>query len=320
MTKRWCTIPLVVFCLCFLARALVWLHFRDVDARAPDLLQTFQQTPIRRYEAPSTTGKIESPICSNASTAFALASLLIANGYEHDQYMQGMCKLGRAIRQFATIDSILLVAEVGVELNRDAQDQIARCGWRLCFVSTISGPLVAKAGYIKRYLEAKMYTKLRLWQLVQYQAVLYIDLDTLIVRPFGGMFREHLPAKVAKGLTLGMGSNSFPDRRDFNAGIILLLPDQAEFVSLVAGIGSIPHDVEQAYLNAYFARRIYRLPFAYNSMVSMRPAVPTPWRDSEAIIIHYTCKPWHTYNCWRDRIEDLCRLWYMAYDSCLHEF
>ena len=138
MTKRWCTIPLVVFCLCFLARALVWLHFRDVDASAADLLQTFQQTPMRRYEAPSTTGKIESPICANASTAFALASLLIANGYEHDQYMQGMCKLGRAIRQFATIDSILLVAEVGVELNRDAQDQIARCGWRLCFVSTIS--------------------------------------------------------------------------------------------------------------------------------------------------------------------------------------
>ena len=138
MTKRWCTIPLVVFFLCFLARALVWLHFRDVDASAADLLQTFQQTPIRRYEAPSTTGKIESPICANASTAFALASLLIANGYEHDQYMQGMCKLGRAIRQFATIDSILLVAEVGVELNRDAQDQIARCGWRLCFVSTIS--------------------------------------------------------------------------------------------------------------------------------------------------------------------------------------
>ena len=140
---------------------------------------------------------------------------------------------------------------------------------------------------------------------MQYQAVLYIDLDTLIVRPFSGVFREHLPAMVAKGLTLGMGSNSFPYRRDFNAGVILLLPDQGEFVSLVAGKGSIPHDVElakQAYLNLnpYFARRIYRLPFAYNSMVSMRPAVPTPWRDSEAIIIHYTCqcKPWHPYNCW----------------------
>ena len=95
-----------------------------------------QQTPTPRYEAPLTTGKIESPICADAGTAFALASLLIVNGYEHDQYMQGVCKLGRAIRQFATIDSILLVAEVGVELNREAKDQIARCGWRLCFVST----------------------------------------------------------------------------------------------------------------------------------------------------------------------------------------
>ena len=314
MTKRWCVIPLVALSVCFLARALVWLHFRDVDASAANLLKTFQQTPTRRYEAPPIVGKIESPICADADTAFALVSLLIVNGYEHDQYMQGMCKLGQAIRQFATIDTILLVAEVGMKLNSDAQ--IARCGWRVCFVSTIPGP----PGHSNRYLEAKMYTKLRLWQLVQYQAVLYIDLDTLIVRPFGGIFEEHLPAMADKGLTLGMGSNSFPDRGDFNAGVMLLLPDPIEFNSLVAGITSIPHNIElaeQAYLNAYFAQRIYRLPFAYNSMVSMRPAIPTPWRDSEAIIMHYTCKPWHPYNCWRDQIEDLCSLWYMAYaDSC----
>ena len=316
LTRRCCVGALAMFSVCFLARALVWLHFRDVDADAADLFRTFQKTPFRRYEAPSITERIASPICAQANTTFALVSLLIVNGYEHEQYMQGMCKLGQAIHRFATIDSILLVAEVGVQLNTDAQDRIARCGWRVCFVSTISGPPLAEAAQTKnRYLEAKMYTKLRLWQLVQYQAVLYIDLDTLIVRSFGGVFKEQLSAMKAGGFTVGMGSNSFPEGRDFNAGVILLLPNQAEFVSLVAGIGSVPHDVElaeQAYLNAYYTLRIYRLPFAYNSMVSMRPVVPTPWRDSETIIMHYTCKPWHPYNCWRDRIEVLCRLWYMA--------
>ena len=31
--------------------------------------------------------------------------------------------------------------------------------------------------------------------------------------------------------------------------------------------------------------------------------------DSDTL--HYTCKPWHAWNCWWDDIEDLCLVWYM---------
>ena len=296
-----------------MAGILVWIHFRDVESSAADLLKTFEQTPTQRYLSPA---KAASTLCNNtdANTAFAVASLLVVNGFEQDQYLQGMCKLGHAIKQFARIDCVLLVLENGIKLSSDEQATIAHCGWKVCFVTAIPGPPLP-GYYTNRFLEAKLYTKLRMWELVQYKAVLYIDLDTLIVRQFAGVFQEHLPRMTAAGLTLGMGYNRYPDGPDFNAGVMLLVPDLVQFESLTAGIGSTQHDVElaeQPYLNAFFAERIYRLPFAYNAMVSERPVIPTPWHDSEVIILHYTCKPWHIYNCWRDRIEDLCSLWHMA--------
>jgi hypothetical protein len=48
-------------------------------------------------------------------------------------------------------------------------------------------------------------------------------------------------------------------------------------------------------------------------MVSVKTGVPAVWGDgADLAILHYTCRPWNWANCWRDGIDDLCRLWYLV--------
>ena len=60
---------------------------------------------------------------------------------------------------------------------------------------------------------------------------------------------------------------------------------------------------DQGFLNAFYKDRIERLPFIYNAMVSEKTGTHREvWRQQEAemVLLHYTCKPWHAWNCWWD--------------------
>ena len=167
-----------------------------------------------------------------------------------------------------------------------------------------------------RVLHSKAYSKFNVWNLYEYSAVLYLDLDTLLIRQFSSIFEEHLPAMIDGGYELGLGKNTFPSDSDYNAGVVLLRPGQKKFRELLSSISSVPHDIEvaeQALLNKLYEGRIYPLPFKFNGMVSVKTKCPEVWGSgSDLIILHYTCKPWNPLNCWTDQIEDLCLLWHWA--------
>jgi hypothetical protein len=252
------------------------------------LLERIGAQPVEVYIAPK---------------QYAVVSIFIANGFDTSLYLQSLCKLNVAINRFASIDKVLMI--LGKYNGSDT------CGWIPYAVKAIDGPK-DKDPHANRYLTTKIYTKLRIWELIQYDAVVYIDLDTLVIGPFSQLFEIHLPLMRKSGLALGMGHNTFPRGSDFNSGVILLTPNLTLFHSLRRGINTIPHEIgfgDQNYLNAYFQRNIYPLPFQYNSMVSVKTSHPAFWVASQHSILHYTCKPWNKYNCWRDGIEDLCLLW-----------
>jgi hypothetical protein len=84
-----------------------------------------------------------------------------------------------------------------------------------------------------------VYTKLRAWELTQHAAVLYLDLDTLVVGQVIALFEVHLPQMRARGQTLGMGRITHPDGLDYNPGVILLVPYLGLFAALVQSINSV---------------------------------------------------------------------------------
>ena len=291
LTKKLCRAVIVAAVFCSLIHGICFL------SSAYGMLERIRSEPVDLYIAPRRT--------NTSSSAYAIVSIFIVNGFDNRRYLEGLCKLKAAIDRYASIDKVLLILGAYEDNNT--------CGWIPRVVDAIEGPR-DKDPNANKYLTTKIYTKLRIWELVQYDALLYIDLDTLIIGQFSQLFETHLPLMLKRGQALGMGHNTFPDGPDFNSGVILLVPNLTLFDSLHRGVDLIPHDIEtgdQTYLNAYFQDDIYLLPFRYNSMVSVKTAHPDFWAASEHSILHYTCKPWNEFNCWRDGIEDLCMLWHV---------
>jgi lipopolysaccharide biosynthesis glycosyltransferase len=257
-------------------------------------------------------------------TTYAVVSVLRTDGGNVDRYMDGARKIGRAVKRFAKIDTVMLMfsdeesrADIHTRSQLDARARLFG-GWTPCHVDAIQGPVWAEVAG-NPYLENKAYSKLHIFRMVEYQAVLFVDLDTVIVRQFSGVFQIELPAMIAAGQVVAMGRNTHPNGSDFNAGVMLVRPAQTEFERVVSSISKVPHNVEtaeQSLLNHVYAGAIHVLPFRYNAMVSVKTGVPAVWADGRDLaILHYTCKPWNWNNCWRDGIEDLCQLWYLVEET-----
>jgi hypothetical protein len=277
-----------------LAFSTVIFRMLHIQQSARFLLQRIE-FPSSRYAAPK---------------RYAVVSLLTPSDAQggNMRYQQGLCKLGTAIDRFASIERVLMLLASATPLDL--------CGWTPHQVLPLDGPEKHADAHTNTYLAAHVYTKLRAWELTQYAAVLFLDLDTLVVGQFSPLFEVHLPHMLARGQAVAMGRNTHPDGLDYNSGVILLVPDLSVFAALVQGINHIPHSIDtadQALLNAFFTpQSVYLLPFQFNAMVSEKVLHPGMWANATPmLILHYTCKPWNTLNCWNDNIQDLCLLWHL---------
>lgn len=81
---------------------------------------------------------------------------------------------------------------------------------------------------------------------------------------------------------------------DFNAGVLLVRPDEKIFQDMLSQMSSLrypPKMAEQAFLNEYARYTIFRLPYAYNANLAMKRIVsPSVWKEfiASAKILHYT--------------------------------
>ena len=94
-------------------------------------------------------------------------------------------------------------------------------GWQLLAVAPIAAP---HGDLSNHYTRAGVYTKLHVWNLTSYSAVLYLDLDTLPMRSVYPLFSQQLPAMQAAHQTVGMALDSLApfDAHSFNAGFLQL--------------------------------------------------------------------------------------------------
>lgn len=146
------------------------------------------------------------------------------------------------------------------------------------------------------------FSKLELWRQTQFDRIVYIDADCLVV------------GSIEKLLHVDLGDYGFaaapdlipPDR--FNAGVLVLRPDVATFDRMKKGIEENIYTSydggDTGFLNAFFADwyrwpESNRLEFKFNAQRlawSMTRAVPSYWETIKPSIIHYSSspKPWET--------------------------
>jgi glycogenin glucosyltransferase len=267
-----------------------------------------------------------------AHSPFAFVALLSDH---FEEYAVGARKLAASLRMHNKgVDLILLELK-----TRPIPPPIIEAHlslWKRCVVPPIDGP---KINHKNRFFQAWTYSKLHAWRLTEYEAVVVLDLDMLALRDPSDLFDYSLKQMRAEGKQIGAVRDRpmipcFPPvmaqtRSVFNAGMLLLIPNQTTFAHLVRSIATVRHDpveAEQAFMNQVFKHQFYELSVIYNSFSIMPLCEPSTWNyhKNEMRLLHYTVgKPW-TYSvrrywhspvdllsCWFWGVAEYCALWHM---------
>lgn len=271
-----------------------------------------------------------------ARTRFAVVSILTLDTAH--MYTESAVKLGVSLRWWfprEQMDLVMLLTEgFGVD-GQIEKMKLARAGWNvLCSVSRITHPGLAPSSG-NRLHEAGVYSKLNMWGLLQYEAILFLDSDTLVMRNPTSLFTVHLRGMIRGNFTLGaVRDRPAKESVHFNSGVLLLLPGKGPFGEQVTvnmlqkSIHRLPHDVQlidQALLNVWWGPdTFYVLPFIFNANVVSKAVEPGLWQRNQdrIVILHFTVsKGWHSFRfiwqndpisvwtCWWWSTDDLCRLW-----------
>lgn len=206
-----------------------------------------------------------------------------------DAYVCGAIALAQSIRETgSTRDLVALVDAQNVGAEHRAA--LAAAGWRVRLAPRIRNPHAEVHAY-----NEWNYSKFRLWQLTDYEKVVFLDADLLVLRNMDFLFEEapELSATVNSGAR-------------FNSGVMVLEPCNCTFDLLMSGI----HDIEsynggdQGYLNEVFTwwhrlpRHVNFLKYVWAEGDRAAQARMLTAEPAEVHAVHYLgMKPWL---CYRD--------------------
>lgn len=212
----------------------------------------------------------------------------ICNG---DGYVPGVEALGKSLKASGT--KVPLVAMVTADVSEKARTALFHAGWTPRPVEPIANPNRETAPLFPRF--DNVFTKLRSWELTEYDKVVVLDADTIVLQNVDDLFdRPELAAAPDFFL---------PDR--FNSGVMVIRPSKKTFTRLTETLSRHPSydGGDQGFLNTFYADWYampvgHRLPVGYNmahfiyQFLMGHPSLKQRL-EREVKIVHYMVqKPW----------------------------
>lgn len=181
--------------------------------------------------------------------------LAVVSAVYDDDYIKGVEVLGYSLQQI-NIQADLILFYISNRFNQSTLDRCRKIGWHLWPVERIYPPSFAII--YPRFRD--QYTKLRIWSMIGYDRVLYLDADTLVIRDIHELLIETIFENSQDGL-LGAVEDVWEGQigPNFNAGVLLIRPNETIFNDMLvqmhnmAAYGS--YWAEQGFLNWYFKGR-----------------------------------------------------------------
>lgn len=211
--------------------------------------------------------------------------------HSSEAYVCGAIALAQSIKQFtSTKDLILLIDET---ISQKSLTGLRAAGWKTKKIKRIRSPHAEKNAY-----NEWNYSKLRIWQLVEYDKLIFIDSDFILLRNLDKFFTY--PQLSAVG-------NS---RHVFNSGLMLVEPSECTFKTLMQKTkttGSY-NGGDQGFLNEVFSWW-HRWPAGLNFLKDYL-VVPDDKREvpKNVYTVHFLgMKPWkcyRDYDCNWDSLEN----------------
>ncbi|KAI3442661.1 Hexosyltransferase [Psidium guajava] len=150
-------------------------------------------------------------------------------------YVCGAAAAAQSIRMSgSTRDLVILVDET---ISEHHQAGLEAAGWKVHTIQRIRNPRARPGAY-----NEWNYSKFRLWQLTDYDKIIFIDADQLVLRNIDFLFR--MPELSATGNNGSL----------FNSGVMVIEPSNCTFKLLMDHIDEIEsyNGGDQGYLNEIF--------------------------------------------------------------------
>ncbi|KAH0904238.1 hypothetical protein HID58_043741 [Brassica napus] len=297
-------------------RGDVWLYKPNLDTLRDKL-----QLPIGSCELSLPLGIKERPSLGNPKRE-AYATIL----HSAHVYVCGAIAAAQSIRQSgSTRDLVILVDD---NISGYHRSGLEAAGWQIRTIQRIRNPKAEKDAY-----NEWNYSKFRLWQLTDYDKIIFIDADLLILRNIDFLFSMPEISATGNNGTL------------FNSGVMVIEPCNCTFELLMEHINEIEsyNGGDQGYLNEVFTWW-HRIPKHMNFLKHFWVGDEDDVRRKKTelfgaeppilYVLHYLgMKPWlcyRDYDCnfnsdiFVEFATDIAhRRWWMVHDAMpkeLHQF
>lgn len=151
------------------------------------------------------------------------------------------------------------------------------------------------------------FCKMRLWEMDQYERVVFIDADAIVVRDIRKLF-GYPEFSAAPNLY-----ETLADMHRLNSGVFVARPSKKTFEMMLARLdqpGVFWKRTDQTFLEAYFPDW-HGLPYTYNALQYIYFHLPELWYWPSIRVVHYQYeKPWEENHPKRKQLQPLIDLWY----------
>jgi alpha-N-acetylglucosamine transferase len=156
------------------------------------------------------------------------------------------------------------------------------------------------------------FCKLELWKLADYDKIVFLDADAVVVKPIDMLF----------GFPEFAGApNVYQELADFhrlNSGVFVAEPSTTTYERLVKRLdqpGVFWRRTDQTFLETFFPDW-HKLPYTFNTMQYVYFNLPELWVWKSIRVVHYQYeKPWSQHNPKRHLLQPVIDLWWRMFDG-----
>ena len=156
------------------------------------------------------------------------------------------------------------------------------------------------------------FCKLELWKLTEYGKIVFLDADSLVVKPIDMLF----------GFPEFAGApNLYETLADFhrlNSGVFVAEPSVQTYERLIERLdrpGLFWRRTDQTFLETFFPEW-HKLPYTFNTMQYVYFNLPELWVWRSIRLVHYQYeKPWAEHNPKRDLLGPVIDLWWHMFEG-----
>lgn len=163
-----------------------------------------------------------------------------------------------------------------------------------------------KGGKPNFHVPMENFCKLQVWRLTDYQRVVFLDADTLVVRNIDKLF-GYPEFSAAPNLY-----ETLADMHRLNSGVFVAAPAEATYRAMLERLdapGAFWRRTDQTFLQHYFPDW-HGLPYTFNALQYLYFNLPALWRWSSIKVVHYQYeKPWTPGHAKAHLLRPLIDLW-----------